>query len=100
MFRVVEFRAVFGLYHLDRGHLVSIAIDLGLSCGGTHFCASRTGCGAWFREITSSTLKLLVRLMVRKSSGAKMDLSLFARKFLCQPRADVRQNLFRRRFRR
>src|SRR5207248_10971272 len=62
MFRVVEFRAVFALYHLDRGHLVSIAFDLGLSCGGTHFCASRTGCGAWFREITSSTLKLLVRL--------------------------------------
>src|SRR5438552_4346787 len=28
----------------------------------------------------------------------KMDLSLFARKFLCQPRADVRENLFRRGF--
>jgi hypothetical protein len=52
------------------------------------------------REIVRSALKPLVRLKVPKSSGDKVDLSLFVRKFLCQPRADVRQNLFRRRFRR
>ena len=34
----------------------------------------------------------------RLLSALKMDLPLFARKFLCQPREDVRENLFRRRF--